>query len=66
MRKLDTEELTLIAGGDGAYACTPAQANNVYYGIANPPGLGGDLISIYEGVVMATSHVMERVIKSFD
>jgi hypothetical protein len=61
MRELIVEEFTCIAGGDGDYECTPVMADNVYYGVSNPNDLGNDLIDIYEGFVMATSHVIERV-----
>lgn len=62
MRELTTDELDLVAGG---YKCTPADANNTYYGIQNTSSFGQDLIDIYEGVVFATSHVIERVANAF-
>lgn len=58
MRELTAEELTLVSGG---LKCTPEQALNDYYGITNPEGIGRDLVNIYEGLVYATSHVIERV-----
>lgn len=59
MRELNSRELGLVSGG--IYACTMNDANNAYVGIVNPGRVGNDLIGIYEGVVMATSHVIERV-----
>ena len=65
MRELTREELSLVAGGTGE--CTPdtsASANN-YNGVTDPSSVGGDLINIYEGVVAATSHIIERVANAF-
>ena len=59
MRELETNELQLVSAG--IYACSVHDADNVYAGIVNPTRVGSDLIGIYEGVVMATSHVIERV-----
>ena len=59
MRELNAKELDLVSGG--IYACTMNDANNAYAGIVNPNTVGNDLIGIYEGVVMAASHVIERV-----
>jgi hypothetical protein len=60
MRELTANEMELVAGGVGE--CTPT---NSYYGITQPSSFGSDIVSIYEGLVYATSHVIERVIKSF-
>ena len=62
MRELKTEELEQVSGGTGV--CVPTDANNIA-GVTNPGGLGKDLINIYEGLVMATSHVIERVATAF-
>ncbi len=65
MRELTTTELELVAGGTGE--CTPAdgaQGNN-YSGVTDTSSVGSDLINIYEGVVAATSHVIERVANAF-
>ena len=59
MRELTGKELTLVSGG--RYRCDVEDANNAYYGIVDPRKVGNDLIGIYEGLVMATSHVIERV-----
>jgi hypothetical protein len=60
MRELKTEELMYVAGGEGV--CT----SNDIYGITQPSSLGQDLIAIYEGAVAVTSHIIERVAKTFD
>lgn len=59
MRELKNEELGSVAGG---LQCTPA---NSYYGITDGSSVGQDLINIYEGLVAATSHMIERVATSF-
>jgi hypothetical protein len=61
MRQLTEAELTLVSGGTGQ--CTP-QGNN-YGGVTNTGGVGRDLINIYEGVVAAASHIIERVANAF-
>ena len=64
MRILNHEECRQVAGGTGV--CTPEDAMNDLYGIQNPGSLGRDLVNIYEGLVFATSHVIERVFNAFN
>ena len=61
MRDLQTDELSLVFGGHSPQVCTPASAQNDYNGIRNTNSVGDDLINIYEGLVAATSHIIERV-----
>jgi hypothetical protein len=61
MRALEAEEMSLVFGGHTPQVCTPATALNNYNGITNPGGIGDDLIDFYEGLVSATSHIIERV-----
>lgn len=56
MRELNQNELELVSGGTGV--CTPG---NSYGGVTNTSSVGQDLINFYEGLVSATSHVIERV-----
>lgn len=56
MRELTKAELPFVSGGTGQ--CTPA---NSYGGVSNTSSFGNDLINIYEGIVSAASHVIERV-----
>jgi len=56
MRLLNEQEMNIVCGAHGQ--CTPA---NSYGGVTNPSSIGSDLIAIYEGLVFATSHVIERV-----
>ena len=60
MRELTAEELENVAGGVGE--CTPA---NSYYGISETTSFGSDIVNIYEGLVFATSHVIERVLNAY-
>ena len=58
MRELNSRELSFVSGaGDD---CSSGSGNNIG-GVTNSGSLGQDLINIYEAVVQATSHVIERV-----
>lgn len=57
MRELKQEELTAVSGG----VCV-----NDYMGVTQTSSFGYDLISLYEGAVQFTSHVIERVAGAFD
>lgn len=57
MRELTLQEIHWVAGaGDDC----PAQGNDIG-GITDSESIGDDLVNIYEGVVAAVSHVIERV-----
>lgn len=56
MRELKLEELSSVAGaGDSC------NEGNSYGGINNTNTITDELIAIYESLVAATSHVIERV-----
>jgi hypothetical protein len=58
MRELTTEELSFVSGaGDDC----GSDSGNEYGGVSNTETVGDELINIYEGVVQAVSHVIERV-----
>lgn len=59
MRELTARELEMVAGGNGV--CTPDDSGNDYGGISDTGSVGDDLVDIYEGLVAATSHIIERV-----
>jgi len=59
MRELTIEEISRVSGGTGE--CTAQQSGNSYGGITETSTLGQDLVEIYEGMVEATSYVIERV-----
>lgn len=64
MRELTLNEIGCVTGGTGV--CTPdntggAGEPNDYLGGAAANEVGEVLIGIYEGLVSATSHVIERV-----
>jgi hypothetical protein len=52
-------EIEFVSGG--ADECTSEDDGNEYAGVKDPESVGNDLISIYEGVVEAASHIIERV-----
>lgn len=59
MRTLTSEEMACVTGGTGV--CTPEDSGNDFGGIKDSGSVGDDLINIYEGLVQATSHIIERV-----
>jgi hypothetical protein len=58
MRELSVSEICLVSGGSDE--CATGGGNN-YGGVTETSTLGADLIEIYEGLVEATSHIIERV-----
>ena len=59
MRVLTLDEMSLVAGaGDD---CSSGGTGNDLNGITNSKDFGQDLVNIYEGLVEATSHIIERV-----
>ncbi len=62
MRELKSSELSFVSGAGGG--CSSGSGNNIG-GVTNSGSLGQDLINIYEGVVQATSYVIERVSKAW-
>jgi len=62
MRELTMNEMRLVSGaGD---ECSSGGGNN-YGGVTEPSSVGEDLIGIYEGLIEATSYIIERVANSF-
>jgi hypothetical protein len=59
MRVLTITEMAAVTGGTGE--CTPENSGNDYMGVKNTESVGQELIEIYEGVVAAASHIIERV-----
>lgn len=59
MRELTMSELEYVSGGGDD--CTSEEGGNDLGGIKDSESLGQDLINIYEGIVEATSHIIERV-----
>ena len=60
MRELTIGEMNLVSGAGGE--CTSGgDGGNNYGGVTDPSSLGEDIIEIYEGLVEATSHIIERV-----
>lgn len=64
MRELTCTEIDWVTGGTGV--CTPENSGgNDYLGGASPNEVGRALIDVYEGLVEATSHIIERVANAF-
>ncbi len=58
MRELTMNEMNAVSG---AGSDCPAGGGNDLAGISDSKGFGDDIINIYEGMVAATSHIIERV-----
>lgn len=57
MRTLTLSEINSVSGaGDDC-----SSGGNNYGGVTDTQSVGDDLIEIYEGLVAATSHIIERV-----
>jgi hypothetical protein len=63
MRELTVSEIGFVGGG--ADQCTSDQSGNNYGGVTDTASLGQDIIEIYEGLVEATSYIIERVANAF-
>lgn len=59
MRELTMSEVEFVSGG-----CSPADGSNEYGGVTDTNSFGQDIINMYEGLVQATSYIIERVAKS--
>ena len=59
MRELTVSEIGFVGGG--AEQCRSDQSGNNYGGITDTGSIGGEIIEIYEGLVEATSYIIERV-----
>jgi len=60
MRELTMSEIGLVAGAGDECSSGDSGGNN-YGGVTDTASIGGDLIKAYEGLVAATSHIIERV-----
>ncbi len=69
MRELKTSELSFVSGpGDGCSGGSGGSGGsaNDIGGVTDAEGLGRDLVNIYEGVVQATSYMIERVASAWN
>ena len=64
MRELTVTEVMFVGGG--RKGCSLGSGKNNYGGVSDTGSLGQDLIQIYEGLVAATSHIIERVASAFE
>lgn len=49
-------EVEFVSGG-----CAPERGSNAFGGVVDTGGFGQDIINMYEGLVQATSYIIERV-----
>jgi hypothetical protein len=62
MRELTMSEIGFVGGG--AEQCTSDQSGNNYGGITDVNSVGKEIIAFYEGLIEATSYIIERVADS--
>ena len=62
MRELTVSEIGFVGGA--AEQCRADQSGNNYGGITDTRSIGREIIEIYEGLIEATSYVIERVANS--
>ena len=61
MRELTATEMDFVSGAGEDCPEESGESGNNIGGVTDSGSLGQDLINIYEGLVEATSHVIERV-----
>jgi hypothetical protein len=61
MRELTATEMDFVSGAGEDCPEDSGESGNNIGGVTDSGSLGQDLINIYEGLVQATSHVIERV-----
>jgi len=61
MRELTATELRFVSGAGEECPADSGGGGNSYGGVDDPTTFGEDLINFYEGLVEATSYVIERV-----
>ncbi len=59
MRELTLNEIGYVGGA--TEQCRSDQSGNNYGGVTDTGSVGQDIIEIYEGLVEATSYIIERV-----
>jgi hypothetical protein len=64
MRELTVSEIGFVGGG--AQQCYSNQSGNNYGGITDVNSVGKEIIAFYEGLIAATSYVIERVANALD
>ena len=64
MRELTMDEIRLVGGAGDECAGDDGGGGNDLAGVKDSENFGKDLINIYEGLVEATSHIIERVARA--
>jgi len=57
------KEWDAVSGG--VDSCSSSESGNTYGGVSNTETVGQEIVNIYEGLVAATSHIIERVADAF-
>ena len=65
MRELTELEMGFVSGAGDECAASSGDSGNNIGGVTDSGSLGQDLINIYEGLVEAASHIIERVANAF-
>jgi hypothetical protein len=60
MRELTMSEIGFVSGAGDDCSSGDSGGNN-YGGITDTNSVGKEIVEIYEGLVAATSHIIERV-----
>ena len=61
MRELTINEIMQVSGGGECAGDSGGDSGNNYGGVSDTESVGAELVNIYEGVVAAASHIIERV-----
>lgn len=63
MRELTATEMTFVSGAGEEGDCPEdsGESGNNIGGVSDSEKFGDDLVNIYEGLVQATSHIIERI-----
>jgi hypothetical protein len=61
MRELTATEMDFVSGAGEDCPEDSGESGNNIVGVTDSDSFGDDLVNIYEGLVQATSHIIERV-----
>ena len=61
MRELTATEICFVSGAGEDCPEDSGESSNNIAGVTDSDNFGDDLVNIYEGLVQATSHIIERV-----
>ena len=64
MRELTATEMSFVSGAGDEFS-VEGGGGNEYGGVSNTGAVGDELVDLYEGLVQAVSHIIERVANAF-